>query len=587
MLAHATKVTALANHIIHERALGYNYATNTQESMLPHTIQSPWALSAKKSKDPDLPSLREGLNGPHAEAFWKAMDKEIEGLEKLGTWELVPRSSVPKGVRTVPGTWALKIKRYPDGRLHKHKARWCIMGNLMTKGIHYDGDAYTPLVGWPTIRAGLVLAASNGWVSRQVDFTNAFCQAPQEGELYVEMPQYYRPASNVKNQDMVLRMKKSLYGQVNSPKLFYQHLSKGMRQLGFEPADSDPCLFIHKQHQIMVFNYCDDQIWVSPDNKLIEKYVTKLQELGYALTLEKEGDMFAFLGIDFKRQGSTIKLTQKGLIEKVIKYTGLDTSKPQSTPAAREPLGSDKQGPGFAEDWSYPAAVGMLLYISSNTRPDIQFAVHQAARHSHNPKQSHARAVKRIVRYLVGTADKGIEFVPDLSKGLDCMVDADFAGLYGYEDEQDPVSVRSRTGYVLSLFGCPILWSSKLQVEQTLSSTAAEYVAFSMAMRDLLPTKALLKEIGSKLHLKIATGSHVRSTIFEDNQGTLSLVNVPKMSPRNKYLALKYHFFRSHIGEDKGIVAKYIKTTEQHADIFTKGLPEQQFRHLRKLLQGW
>ena len=174
-----------------------------------------------------------------------------------------------------------------------------------------------------------------------------------------------------------------------------------------------------------------------------------------------------------------------------------------------------------------------------------------------------------------------------MNQGLNCYVDADFAGLYGYEDEQDPVSVRSRTGFTLTLFGCPIVWSSKLQSEITLSSTAAEYVAFSMAMRELLPMRALLEEVGSKLNLKFLKTSLVRSTVFEDNQGCLSLVNVPKMSPRNKYLALKYHFFRSEIGEEKGVIAKYINTKEQKADIFTKGLPVAQFQHIRKLLIGW
>ncbi|CAB9522042.1 expressed unknown protein [Seminavis robusta] len=108
-----------------------------------------------------------------------------------------------------------------------------------------------------------------------------------------------------------------------------------------------------------------------------------------------------------------------------------------------------------------------------------------------------------------------------------------------------------------------------------------------MSMRELLPMRALLKEIGNKLHMPVITDSLVRSTVFEDNQGCLSLVNVPKMSARNKYLALKYHFFRSNIGESKGIVAKYIPTLEQRADIFTKGLPAPQFAVIRKLLMGW
>ena len=241
----------------------------------------------------------------------------------------------------------------------------------------------------------------------------------------------------------------------------------------------------------------------------------------------------------------------------------------------------------------------MLLYISSNTRPDIQFAVHQAARFTHNPKQSHAQAVKRIIRYLAGTSDKGIQFIPNALEGLDCYVDADFAGLYGYEDDADPVSVKSRTGFTLTLFGCPFIWSSKLQAEITLSSTAAEYVAFSMAMRELVPMRALLNEIADKMGLNLLSQSLFRSTVFEDNMGCLSMVSTPKVSQRNKYLSLKFHWFRSHldlsggkfdkdgVGTGSGIVAKYVNTTQQKADIFTKGLPPEQFRTIRKLLMGW
>ena len=403
----------------------------------------------------------------------------------------------------------------------------------------------------------------------------------------MELPEFYKPR-DCQGKDVVLKLNKSIYGQMDSPKLFYEHLCKGMTQLGFQNADSDPCLFIHKTEKIMVLNYCDDQIWLSPDNAKIEEFVGKLQGIGYDLTLEDKGDnVFGFLGIEIQNKDGVIEWTQKGLIDKVIAYLGMENASPKDTPAAVEPLGADKDGAPFKEDWSYPAAIGMLLYLSSNTRPDLQFAVHQAARFTHNPKHSHAQAVNRIVRYLVATREHGFVFKPDTSEGLNCYVDADFAGLCGYEDEQDPVSVKSRTGFTLTLFGCPIVWQSKLQTEITLSSTAAEYVAFSMAMRELLPMRALLEEVSAKLDLQVLKTSLVRSTVFEDNQGCLSLVNVPKMSARNKYLALKYHFFRDQIGEDKGIVAQYINTKEQKADIYTKGLPVAQFQHSRKLLIGW
>ena len=160
----------------------------------------------------------------------------------------------------------------------------------------------------------------------------------------------------------------------------------------------------------MVLNYCDDQIWLSPDGKLIQTYVEKLKNSGYDLTMEPEGDVFVFLAIAFKRTGSLIELTQKGLIEMVINYVELQDSKVKLTPATAAPLGSDKNGLPFNETWSYPAAVGMLLYLASNTRLDIQFAVHQVARFNHNPKHSHDQAFKSIVGYLLGTKDKGIQF---------------------------------------------------------------------------------------------------------------------------------------------------------------------------------
>ena len=59
------------------------------------------------------------------------------------------------------------------------------------------------------------------------------------------------------------------------------------------------------------------------------------------------------------------------------------------------------------------------------------------------------------------------------------------------------------------------------------------------------------------------------------------------MPPWNKYVALKCHFFRSNIGKDKGIEAVYVPTTEQLADILTKGLGLTQFKVIRKLLMGW
>ena len=72
-------------------------------------------------------------------------------------------------------------------------------------------------------------------------------------------------------------------------------------------------------------------------------------------------------------------------------------------------------------------------------------------------------------------------------------MDADFDGLWRHEDDQDPVCVKSRTGYVITLGGCPVVWTSKLQELIALSTLEAEYIALSTSMRELIPLHRLVK----------------------------------------------------------------------------------------------
>jgi hypothetical protein len=110
------------------------------------------------------------------------------------------------------------------------------------------------------------------------------------------------------------------------------------------------------------------------------------------------------------------------------------------------------------------------MYLASNTQPYIAYAVHQAARYSHGTKNSHAIAVRRILRYLKGTADKGIIFKPNKSNTIDCRVDSDFAGLFGVEDGLKPICAKSRTGYVIKFCDVPILCVPKMQTQIALAT---------------------------------------------------------------------------------------------------------------------
>jgi hypothetical protein len=181
------------------------------------------------------------------------------------------------------------------------------------------------------------------------------------------------------------------------------------------------------------------------------------------------------------------------LIDKVLKAEGLEECRGLYTPAETKSLGSDLEGALFEEEWDYASIIVMLMYLSANTRPDIAFAVHQEARFTHHPRASHAAAIKRILRYIKATKDKGVFMYPNKSLKLDCYVDSDFGGSFAAEYGQNPMCAKSRTGYVL-LFSCaPILWVSNMQTQIALFTMETEYIALSKSTRDLIPVPEILK----------------------------------------------------------------------------------------------
>jgi hypothetical protein len=227
-----------------------------------------------------------------------------------------------------------------------------------------------------------------------------------------------------------------------------------------------------------------------------------------------------YLGLEVSNNSDgSITLRQPGLIDKVIKTCGLENeSNEHLTPADKILCDSDGTNAPRQHNWSYRQVIGILNYIAASSRPDITFAVHQCARFSANPKRHHEIAVRRIVRYLKGTKDKGYVLRPTTTPTIDCYVDADFAGTWTLETSSEPTSVKSRTGYIITFANCPVLWSSKLQSEIALSTTEAEYISLSQAMRDLIPMRTILQETSTFFGCDVQQAT-THSTVFEDNKG--------------------------------------------------------------------
>eukprot|EP00816_Leptocylindrus_hargravesii_P012686 CAMPEP_0196824834 /NCGR_PEP_ID=MMETSP1362-20130617/92709_1 /TAXON_ID=163516 /ORGANISM="Leptocylindrus danicus, Strain CCMP1856" /LENGTH=182 /DNA_ID=CAMNT_0042205181 /DNA_START=6642 /DNA_END=7190 /DNA_ORIENTATION=+ len=179
--------------------------------------------------------------------------------------------------------------------------------------------------------------------------------------------------------------------------------------------------------------------------KIIDDMVENLQK---DFDLNVEDNMFAFLGIEmYKDKNGKLCLQQKGLIDRIIAAVGMDeNTNLAKTPAATTCVGADIGGKNRDKQWNYASVVGMVLFLAGNTRPDIAFAVHQAARFSNKAMKVHEDAAKRIVWYLIRTRVKALSFGTDSSLNLEAYADADIAGLWGTEEPNDATCVKLRKG---------------------------------------------------------------------------------------------------------------------------------------------
>ena len=550
------------------------------------TEVQPHLLKAARNDD-DSPTFNQVRYSPFAKEWWESMRVELHTLEEeLGAWELVDRED---WMNVLPSTWAFRLKRFPNGLLKKFKARFCVRGDKQLEGVDFF-ETWSPVVQWTTVRTIMLLATKMELHSAQADITAAFVHADlKQGEdIYV-----HQPAGFNRGKNKVLKLKKTVYGLKQAPRYFFKYLTEHLERQGLRQSYKDPCLFIG--NTIVAVVYVDDILFFSKNEDDISKVVTNLKEAGIAIRLE--GTAEGFLGVDVSRSSDSsgkqqITFTQKGLTLRIIDALGLHSSFSTaiSTPAEAAPLPKDSEGAPAFGAFNYPAVVGMMLYLSGHSRPDIAFAVNQCARYTFKPSRRHELAMLRIGRYLKGTVDQGLIMTPSSDPRIDCYPDADFAGLYGHENSQDPHCARSRTGYVILAFGCPVVWRSNLQTEIALSTMEAEYVALSTACKDLVPVVAIVKELSKAVGFTDTVVSNLHIKVHEDNVGALTLANLEprRMTPRSKHYAIKYHWFREYVANpvNKVSIVK-IDSKNQLGDIFTKGLTTVNFEHLRCLLMGW
>lgn len=518
-------------------------------------------VAEANSTEPTEPKTwKQARHGGHWH-FWKLAAKEEYGsLQANGTWVLVDR---PKDRKVLQGKWVWKLKRGAFNQITRHKARYVIRGDMQLEGLDFY-ETFASVVKPMSYKAIFAIAAAQDWELEQMDVKTAFLYGEVDAEIYMDQPEGCNDGSG-----RVCKLKKALYGLKQAPRIWYQTLSDFLKTLGFEPLDADMSVF-HREDMLIAV-YVDDLLLAGPNMTAISE-VKRL--LGEKFHMEDMKACSYYLGMQITRDRAnrTIKLSQKGYLERIIKDFNLWDCNVTDTPMETSPKHMVPETEKTATQEvkrKYQSMVGSLMYAMMGTRPDIAFAVSVVSRFASNPNDCHIKAVKRILRYLRGTIGKELTFSGQLTD-LQGYTDADWAG--------DLDTRRSTNGYTFNIGSGAISWSAKRQMAVALSSCESEFMGQTQAIKEAIWLKNFLAQV----HAERYKGP-TATILFCDNQGAMALARNPTFHGRSKHMGIQLNWQREQV--DRGEVElQYTPTEKQVADGMTKALPKDRFLTFRKAL---
>lgn len=370
------------------------------------------------------------------------------------------------------------------------------------------------------------------------------------------------------DKSLVCKLHKALYGLKQAPRQWYERLKAALVQFGFQGSKCDPSLFVYTRGTNIVYLlvYVDDIIITGSSPAIISGLVNQLNSV---FTLKQLGDLDYFLGIEVQKQpDGSLLLSQGKYIRDLLAKVNMLDAKPISTPMVAG-LKLAKTGSTFVTDISfYRSVVGSLQYATI-TRPELSYAVNKVCQFMAQPQEIHWTAVKRILRYLKGTIQAGLQLFPTIPGkpvSLKAFCDADWAA--------DPDDRRSTSGAAVYFGPNLVSWWSRKQQVVARSSTKAEYRSLAAVAADLLWIQTLLTE------LKIP---HAVPEIFCDNHSAVLLAHNPILHSRTKHMEIDLCFVREKVLA-KQLSVVHIPGTDQWADLLTKPLSPSKFIQLRSKL---
>lgn len=511
-------------------------------------------MSANNIPD-EIPQTIERLKIREDWPLWKrAIDEELESLKENRTWTVV--NGIPSGFKAINSMWLFSIK---DGEsVPRYKARLVAKGCSQRYGFDYH-ETFAPVAKMTSIRTILSIAVVKGMLIHQMDVKTAFLNGKLNEEVYMKLP------TDESGERVFCRLNRSIYGLKQASRSWNQRFDEVVKKLSFNRLRSDTCVYVSNDVALYIVLYVDDILIAGMDSVRIEEIK---QELSQRFRMKDLGEVKTFLGLEIERDFSSkqMKISQKNYVQKILCRFGMENCNSISTPMGPNENWMKNDDPPTEQP--YKALLGCLQYLALISRPDISSAVSILSRFQSCATERHWSGLKRVLRYLRGTTELYMLFdAHEDNVALQGYADADFAKQF---DDR-----KSNSGHIFQVFGNMVSWATKRQQTVSLSSTEAEFVSLCNAAKEGIWLSSLLGEMG------IATGTF---TIYEDNVPCISIAEEPREHQRSKHIDIKYMFLRDMI-QAKKLRVKYVPTSEQLADIFTKPLGRQQFEKILEFLR--
>jgi ribonuclease HI len=490
------------------------------------------------------------------------MDDEINSIYMNKTWDLV---QLPENKKAIGCKWVYKLKFDDQGNVSRYKARLVAQGFSQKYGEDYD-EVFAPVARATTFQVLLSIAGINNYHVKHFDIKTAFLYGEIEEEIYMKQPPGY-----AKN-NMVCKLNKSLYGLKQAARAWNKVLHEALLEFGFEQNNIDKCLYIYmSDDRKVLYTNCylivhvDDILLVSSTSDLIDKLYNHLSS---KFELKDLGNVRHFLGIDISKDSNgNYVISQSQYIDKIITEAGLADGK-VSKYHLMTGYFRHKYDEMLKSNNMYRKLIGMLLYVSNNTRPDISASVAILSKKVSAPTKTDLNEVRRTVRYLNGTKFLKLK-LSDETKSPDLHIYSDASWA------EDPSDRKSNSGYCCLLNGGTVSWCSRKQDIVALSSTESEFIALTESCKELKWIRMMVKS------LKEVTVPE-KITVLTDSQSSMKLITNQKFSNRSKHIDTRFYYVKQLVEEGQ-IELKYCQTDLNIADMFTKPLGSLKIQQLRRM----